>query len=108
MASIVGYQRATDSFSATLKNGDPIMVSKGELAHPDHPVVKQFPHLFESAEGHIRLDRPEKATKAPGEKRAAGRKRAARKPKATSTKAAEPKAAETRGLRSEDLHRGAK
>ena len=106
MASIVGYMRATDSFSATLKNGEPIMVSKGELAHPDHPVVKQFKHLFESAEGHIRLDRPEKATKAPGEKRAVGRKRAARKPKPKATPKAEvAKTGETRGLRSEDISR---
>jgi hypothetical protein len=106
MASITGYMRATDSFSATLKNGEPIMVSKGELAHPDHPVVKQFKHLFESAEGHIRLDRPEKATRAPGEKRAVGRKRVARKPRATKkTETAAP--TETRGLRSTDLPKGA-
>jgi len=102
MPNLVGYMVATDSFSGTLKNGEPIMVSKGELAHPDHPVVKQWPHLFESAAGHIRLDKPEKATKAP-RKRTPRKKPEAKKAPQVSTE----KTGETRGLRSEDLHRGA-
>jgi hypothetical protein len=96
MPSATGYLRAKDSFSGTIK-GEPIHVTKGELAHPDHPVVKAYPDQFESAQGHIRLD-VEQATKEPGEKR--GNRKASKR-----TPAKPPEAVETRGLRSEDLHR---
>lgn len=63
----VEYMQAIDSFF-TMLNGEPVQVSKGDLVHPDHPLLKGREQLFRPARNHIRFD-VEQATAAPGEKR---------------------------------------
>jgi hypothetical protein len=66
-AKKVDLYMATESF-ASMVDGEPIFVRKGELAHADHPILKTHKDLFEPAENYIRFD-VEQATAAPGEKR---------------------------------------
>lgn len=63
------YMMATESFVTTI-DGTPQQVSKGDLVHPDHPILRGRESLFAPAKGHVRFD-VEQATAAPGEKRGA-------------------------------------
>jgi hypothetical protein len=63
----VDYYQAKESF-VTMLNDEPTTVAKGDLVHPDHPILKGREELFQPAEGHIRFD-VEDATAAPGRKR---------------------------------------
>lgn len=62
------YQ-AKESFVTTL-DGEIQQVSKGDLVHPEHPLLKGRAELFEPATNYVRFD-VEQATSAPGEKRGA-------------------------------------
>jgi xanthosine utilization system XapX-like protein len=49
--------------------GESVMVLAGEVFDRNHPLVKQYPHLFGAQP--VRESRVEQATAAPGEKRGA-------------------------------------
>lgn len=63
----IDYWQAKESF-VTMLDGEVTQVSKGDLVHPDHPILRGREELFQPAKGHIRFD-VEQATAAPGEKR---------------------------------------
>jgi len=65
----IQYYQAVESF-VTMLNGEHQQVSKGDLVHPDHPILKGRESLFRPAKDFVRFD-VEQATAAPGEKRGA-------------------------------------
>ena len=66
-ATASNYFRANQGF-ATVLDGEPLFVAKGELVHKDHPLLKRRESMFDPAENFGRFD-VEQATAAPGEKR---------------------------------------
>lgn len=64
----VQYYRAKESFPYTEDGQLAGTVNKGEVLHPDHPLVKRYKDLLEPTDKFGRFD-VEQATAGPGEKR---------------------------------------
>ena len=64
MGKATDYYRANQGF-ATVYDGEPLWVAKGELVHKDHPLLKDRATLFERAVnfGRFDIERPAPAEK---------------------------------------------
>lgn len=87
MGKATGYYRANQGF-ATVYDGEPLWVAKGELVHKDHPLLKGRGTLFDPAENFGRFDL---------EQAAAVEKRVKRREKAPAAKQEEPVKVTTTG-----------
>lgn len=63
----VEYYRVKEPFVCTI-NGEVVSAARGDLVHPDHPILKGREEFFELARDHVRFN-VEQATAAPGERR---------------------------------------